>query len=770
MGNWLQVNEYQTPLTRELWEGLHREVREEFTDIVDKVEFVSNFINPFRRRAADMPKDKLGRIIVDLENPHILEDMSFFTRLADHFTKYGEFTSLYPNPHPNSEYVAFWEEQSNYCKYGKVRESDGEWIPGYYYFYLNFSPILLTEDLERQGHEESEIFKRAERVEGFPRVWDGDYLYFHYIEKGEASGQYGVVLKTRGRGFSFKGGSMGVRNQEFFKKSKSFMMASEKEYLDKDGLWSKYMDNLDFIAHHTPLPSARLKDDRTKMHIVFGYESLTKGIPEGMKSEVMGVTLKNNPNKARGKRGKLIEWEEAGKFPGLRTAWSIARMSLEDGRSVFGYMVAFGTGGTEGADFEALNAMFYNPRGYRILSLRNVFDKVSGKGRCGFFFPEYLNRKNCYDENGNSDVTKALLEVLEDRRIVSLGTSDPNALTQEKADRPITPQEAVMRREGNLFPVDALKDYLSEITPHLDHFLSEHIVCDVYMTQEGAKINQDITRIPIRDFPIKNQGDRIGAVEIFELPITDAYGEIPYGRYIAGIDTYDDDEGASLGSILVMDLWTDRIVAEYSGRKNTAFEFYETCASLLILYNAIGNYEANKKGLYGWFYNNNLLHLLCETPEILRDMNYVKVIGGGNKGVGTNTNKEINTWGRRLQADWMIQLVYKSVPDEQLGEHGRSDEAEENDEKSLPEYNLRSLRSLGYIKEAIAWNPDGNFDRVSAGNMLFILREQKLKYIETGRPQNREMDLSEDDFFSRHFSDVLPGVDIFEKLKRKQNE
>lgn len=58
----------------------------------------------------------------------------------------------------------------------------------------------------------------------------------------------------------------------------------------------------------------------------------------------------------------------------------------------------------------------------------------------------------------------------------------------------------------------------------------------------------------------------------------------PYNdRYILGADPYDDDESntMSLGSIFVLDLWTDRIVAEYTGRPSllmTTMRFVESSA------------------------------------------------------------------------------------------------------------------------------------------------------------------------------------------------
>ena len=59
--------------------------------------------------------------------------------------------------------------------------------------------------------------------------------------------------------------------------------------------------------------------------------------------------MKNDPERIRGTRGKLVLWEEGGKFPNLLTAWRVEQPAVEtDDGVAFGLMIAFGTGGTEG--------------------------------------------------------------------------------------------------------------------------------------------------------------------------------------------------------------------------------------------------------------------------------------------------------------------------------------------------------------------------------------------------------------------------------------
>ena len=741
----MRFNNKQTQLTEEVLNKLSPYVRRELMDFIEQIPFVQNLTNINRPTLKTVERDKKGRVKVDLTNPHILEDMNYFRQAALHYKQHGCYTTAFRSKHPNSEYRQYWDEEQRRCREGLVRE-DGEWISGYNYFYWNYAPILLVEDKEFDQDKINNIIDdleeqliQAERVEDFPEPWDGDYLFFHYIEQAQRAGLYGVVLKTRGRGYSFKCQSMLSRNYNHIKRSKSYAIASESEFLVKDGILNKAWDNLSFINQNTAWSKRRQKVDR-EMHKKASYLDLSKGqdVEKGYLSEIIGVTLKNDPNKARGKRGQLILFEEAGQFTGLLTAWGIARPSMEQGRSTFGMMIAFGTGGSATHDFEGLETLFYSPEGYRVYSMPNVFDKNAIKSRCAFYHGEYLNRSGCYDKDGNSDVIKALIQVFQDREVVIKSTKDPNAIVQEKADRSITPQEACMRTEGNLFPVADLKDYLSDIMPNLDKFVSGHLIGRLGLDSVGdPKFMPDNFVSVIREFPIKDNKNKYGAIEIFTPPQTQGDGKVPSYRYIAGIDSYDRDESTtdSLGSIIVFDTWTEQIVAEYTGRPEFATDFYEICFRLIKFYNAIANFENMNTGIYTYFKNKGCSYLFCDTPEVLKSMELSKGGGIGNTGKGTPPTKGINAWGRRLQSEWMRKVT-----------------ASEDIDDFTP--NLRKIRSVGYIKECIAWHIDINADRVSAMNMVMILWKELEQIIENSFSEDEETNLDEDPFFMQNYGSV----------------
>ena len=131
--------------------------------------------------------------------------MDYFRPAALYYKKHGVYTHLKPNPNPNSEFQKWFREEINRCWNGYVRESDGEWITGYMYYFLNYSPIMVTQI--REGKKS----KKADRVKDIPEVWEGIYWRFHCIDQAENGGKYNdflggenfAELASRGKGKSY---------------------------------------------------------------------------------------------------------------------------------------------------------------------------------------------------------------------------------------------------------------------------------------------------------------------------------------------------------------------------------------------------------------------------------------------------------------------------------------------------------------------------------------------------------------------------------------
>lgn len=729
----------------------NKETRVTIYEYIESIRFIKNLVDKNRRYAKDLKRytnpyleeefleenNISGKIKVDFANPHILEDMSYFKKAALSYERTGRYTHLMPSKNPYSDYKKFWDEETRRCWNGYVRESDGEWITGYHYFYLNYAKILQSKT--KKGS------KRADRVYLSPKIYDGDYLFFHYMEYARERGKHTVTLKKRGAGYSYKAGGKLARNfilgenENACKEVNSFAIANEKEYLVKDGVLNKFLSIIDHVADNTPWPRRReLASSFQEMRWTMGYKDKLKDINRGTLNSVFGVTLKNDAEKARGKRGVLIEWEEFGKFDNALKAWTIGRPSVEDDQAfAFGQMCAYGTGGTEGAAFEGLREIFYFPEAYNVQPLENVYDKNTKPGStCGYFHPAYLNSADCFDENGNSDVIKALFYLVSQRVITKYSAKDPTTLSQLIAEYPITPQEAVMEIAGNIFPKVEIMERLENARINYASFTSDILV------GEFALINNSEVRfinnpdlVPLRKYNGSNTNS-FGAIEIFKTPEENNSG----WRYIAGIDPIDDDYKVkgSLGSIIIFDLFTDQIVAEYTGRPYLAEDFYENCRRLLIYYNAQALYESNIKGLFGYFNYKNCLHLLADTPQYLRDIQEIKGSLGGNTSKGVRVTAGIIAEGLRLQRSWMLK---EYIDNENLDEN-------DNPRKLIM---LDTVKSLAYLEETYQYNPDANFDRISAMNQVMILRKERLKYLESYTNQDKYKYKEEDSFISKNW-------------------
>lgn len=709
----MEFNKYQSTIEELNIDSYPKEVQDEFYENLTGVPFIQRLINPKRKLASECSRDTEGKIIIDLTNPPIIPDTDYFRPVALHYKKYGCFTDLRPNPNPNSEFGKWIREEIRRIWHGYVRPSDGAWVTGDMYFYLNYCPIIQSKI--RKGT------KIADRIVDFPEFWEGIFWRFHYIEQARLAGCHCAEIAKRGASKSYSVASILAKlficgeNEDNNKQVRGMVTAYQKEYLVKDGTLNKFTEMIDFISLYGQFPSKRLKSSLQDMTWTMGYTDLDTGARRGTLNEIIGVSSKDDPDKLRGKRSSKIIIEEFGNFPKVTDTYRVILPSVQEGDIVFGQMILIGTGGSEGADFEGAKEIIYNPKGFNIYSLENVFDK-STKGRrdCIFFFGAYVNRKGCYDEDGISDVTKALLEICYNRYIVKYNTTDSMALTRTKAENPITLQEAIMKRDGSIFPVAALKDRIAQIEGDVN-FFNTTFTGNLSMDSNGNVIFKSTTDLPIRHFPHKDNKLE-GAIEIFNMPEKDSGGKVFSNRYWGGIDPYDDDtsQTMSLGSIFIMDGWTDNIVAEYTGRPAFAEEFYEKCRLLGLFYNARINYENNKKGLFSYFSRMNCLHLLTDTLDFLKDKDLIKGESWGNKSKGTNATEPVNNFARALIKYWLISPV-------NVIEKGENNQPQET---TIPK--LMTIKNLALLKELSEWSIDGNYDRVSALGMLMLLREDRL--------------------------------------------
>lgn len=627
-----------------------------------------------------------------------------FRQAAIKFMETGQYCQY---PESTSEYFKYWDEERRRCIEGYTAD-DGDFISGYNYFYLNYCPIQRITNKTFTRADGTTYNKRINEV-NFPDFWDYDYYYFSAVQEAEEQSKHLCVLKSRRRGYSFKGGSMACRNYYLIPNSKTFVYAANKQYLTEDGILTKAWDYMDFIDKNTAWGKKRSVNTQMRKRAGFYIkDEYGNQIEMGYKSEITGVTLKDNPSSIRGKKANLIMFEEGGSMSELGAAWQIARPSVEVDGLAFAPMIIWGTGGDEDSKFATLKDMFYNPKGYNCLEFDNIWDEAATSTKCGFFVPQYTNMdirdehgtRLYMDNDGNTLYKPAIEYILAERQKVIENATSNAAIDRYVAERPITPAEAMLEFNGNIFPKKELQEQLSLLRTNKK--LQNHKqVGDLVQQPDGTikwviKKNGDITH-----YPLKQGEDPTGSIVIWEHPNKDASP----GLYIAGIDSYDYDESSttSLGSCFIykriqsIEQYSDIIVAEYTGRPKSAEEFYENVRKLLLYYNARAMYENQNKGIFVYFTNKHCDYLLADQPDIINDIVSNSKV---NRKKGCHMNKQIKQWGWGLIKDWL------------------------NDINADGKKNLYNIMSEPLLEELIAANDVVNVDRVMALTQVMIYREQ----------------------------------------------
>lgn len=657
-----------------------------------------------------------------------------FRQAALFFKEHGQYTLA---PRGTTDYIQYWERETDRCLNGYVAP-DGDAITGYHYFYLNYSPIMKLEEVEYIDRNGDKRIRR-ERIFDFPSFWDYDYYYYNAIEQAEDVGKHMAVLKSRQRGYSFKGASMLVRNYELIPGSKNFAVASEQAFLTGDGLLTKAWQIMDFCDKHTAWAKKRLSD--TRLERESGYivtDEFGNKTKQGYQSLIRGITLKNDLERIRGTRGKLVLWEEGGKFPGLLTAWRIEQPSVEtDDGKAFGLMVAYGTGGTEGGSFDGLKELFYKPDAYNVLGFPNIWDDNASETKCGFFVPSWSNmeslddegRQRFMDKNGNSKKELAIQELINQRNKIKDGGASQTSIDRFISERPLKPQEAVLELGKNIFPRKLLMDQLTRIRTNKKLQSMKHIV-DLSWGENGQVIATEKKSGDITTYHLKKDDKPSGSVVIWEYPVKDP----PFGLYIGGCDPYDHDESFtnSLGSTFIFkriqagEAWQDVIVAEYSGRPDRAEDYYENVRKLLLFYNARLLFENERKGIYPYFTNKHCDYLLADQPdkvitEIFKDS---KV----SRRKGCHMTKQIRAYGEGLILEWLME------------------------EYEPGHLNIERVYSEPLIEELIENDGVKNVDRLIALCMVMLYREELFQIkVSAAKDKNKQVELFELPLWSQNY-------------------
>jgi len=655
-----------------------------------------------------------------------------FSYLANAFDADGVYTNLVRN---TEEYKEFWEDVKEKCING-FTNSDGISITGIHFFYLNFCPIL------------GEKNKRKSKI--FPKFVDLDYEYFWMVDYCRNNQKSMIAVKGRRQGWSYKAGAIAAHEFSFYPDSKTVIGAFMSAF--SQNTMNMSIDNLNHLNAHTEFRKQRNPD--LKDNIVSRYQVDLGGIKvwKGYKSNIRSISFKDNPTAAVGLSASWLFLDEAGVFPNITDTYGYTEPLIKDGSIYTGVALLFGSSGNMDTGSKYFYEMFMNPGKYNMLEFPDPEDqsKMTGffssasKGRWG---PCMNPNSKWYmqlmvDENGNSN-EEAATDDIEALRINARTGVDPKALHAVLTQFPLTYKEAFLRDKGAIFSSPEMLEWLGtlETTPSLRNQVETgHLV----LRSGEIEFDPSDELHYITEFPLNNNKenssyvDASGCVAIFERPER-VNGDIPYALYVAGCDPYDMDKSGtnSLGSFFIYKRFYsagkthDIIVAECTGRPKFADDFYENCRKLCVYYNAKVLYENMLKGFKGYFEQKNCLHYLYEQPSIIRDIvkdSKVQRGYGIHMSRGSNGSSGIKDTCELYLKDWLY--------------------TERDDVDGNKILNLHTIKSIALLKELIAYDITGNFDRVIAF-MLCILQTKDLHRIHVNAMSDSSRSFSNDPFLKR---------------------
>jgi hypothetical protein len=606
-------------------------------------------------------------------------------------------------------YINWWKEQKRRCINGYW--VGGRWCPGRLYFHLNFFYIETTVGKSKRKQLalptprdiDWEVFTNIELAKGLSGFNENGEPLYENDTKGF------MFISARDSGKSVIGSSNICYEFTFFKNNHILVSGYEKKYTQpllakaKLGLES-IPGSMNYLNDFYPSPfsHALLKTDWEFM-VESGKKKRIQGndIVSGYRSVIHHRVFVDNVMAANGLRVSFHMFEEVGAFANLIDSYNASIPCWRSGADQFGMPYLVGTGGEMSKGSLGAQKMFYNPEAYNLLQFVNDYDKDGSS--IAYFLPatrtmmQYKNEEGITTPELYIDAEKFLQNRRDSKKQVDRSTYE-----NELMYYPLEPKEAFLVTNGNIFPRQLLEDQLAFL---MSSRYTKNFGQKVRLVEHNQKVSIVLDESLFEvDFPHTEASNKEGCVVIYERPEYDKNNQIPLFKYIIGIDPYDQDkstESPSLGSCFVYKRFTepgktyDVIVAEYTGRPEKAYDFYENCRKLCILYNAKALYENNLKGLKQHFEIKKSLYLLKEQPsDLIRD-----IIPGSKveRNYGVHMNVEIKKYAILAIKDWLLT------------------EYEPN------QYNCRKIPSINLIKELLAYNHEkGNFDRVISFGLCIL--------------------------------------------------
>lgn len=642
--------------------------------------------------------------------------------LGLNYIKNGKYTDA---PKNSKGYHEFWLKEGIKCDRGVIYVNKDKWgedivhyVTGYYYFYLNYCPITV---------------KHESYKEKFAEIWDLDFHTFLYLERAFAEGKYAGCNKRRQTGWSYKMAAIAMCDLWFKKKQKIKVFSKGSKYIND--YWNMCSGYRNHLITNTGWNRQFWKNATKELewHMIWKAQEAGRDIEIGRDNWIKGINTSTSSFNLVGGYNTLAISEESGVDGDFIKNLGALDASLKQGDIVTGKFIAGGSVG-DLKDCEGLREITYNPKTYSFLSVPDLENPLKDRllfipVQWNYIHPIYeddnvpeedkviIGLVKCYDEDGNSDIPKAIKLIGETRE--KRKKQNPASYTFYCSQNPMTLDELYQSRETNIFDNQL-------ITKQILWLEENYKEVTVELKEKDDKIYHELVHKPIvTDFPLKNDSYREGCVVMIEPPIANPK---PY-MYFAGVDPVKLllGRGESLFSIhIYLNYYEENNilkggypVAHYTGRYFDDNDTFEIGRKLIKYYNAMTTCESDVDSFINYMKSKNEEHYLLKRSQIpiLKDLVPNSNISGDEYGIRMNTGGTSS----RVKNHGLTKI--KEYMEEKL------DIRKDDFGNDIIVYGIERIKDKMLLQEWNEYNDKGNFDR----NISFMLALITAKCYEANR-------------------------------------
>lgn len=354
--------------------------------------------------------------------------------------KYGK-----PDPRDGQgAYEMFWEQEVDRIENGYTPPG-GSWIPGNFYFYLNFGTI--------RGFPDEDKGRSAKPKPMTPIYRDGDHQAFMHIHECRRDGYGAIFPKGRRRGYSWIADHVVLHE---FCTSESTQMAVGSQGEPNKGYVKEFRTKFN-------LSLSRLPDElRPSLGLEDNVEMLRTGWKDTVQGETREFGLHNiihwinfaNPDKLRGLQLSICLWEEGGEIENLLNSYVATQECFKEGDWMFGLPIIGGTSNKIRHDSMDFQEMCDNAEKYRLRAM--FLDALT----C--FYPMYDRTTGISDREGARKLHEAKLAKLK----VKDGQGSNLAYWAYRQEQPMEWSDLWLTYGSTTYDLELINNQIAHLSTH----------------------------------------------------------------------------------------------------------------------------------------------------------------------------------------------------------------------------------------------------------------------------------------------------------------